>query len=72
MTRDQDDAYAASIGRILDAIAQTGGDRGDVDSRETMRALTLQIDSILRAEHGRWIMFSMDRLKQFGFHFDTF
>jgi hypothetical protein len=72
MTKDHNDAYAASIGRILDAIAQTGGDRGDIDSRETMRMLTLQINSILRAEHGRWIMFSMDRLKQFGFHFDTF
>jgi len=72
MTRDAGDAYAESIGRILDAIAQTGGDRGDVDTRETMRALTLQINGILRAEHGRWIVFSIDRLKQFGFHFDTF
>src|SRR5262249_18437797 len=72
MTRDQNDAYASAIGGILDAIAQTGGDRGDVDARETMRILTLQVNAILRAEHGRWIMFSMDRLKQFGFHFDTF
>src|SRR5262245_13635749 len=72
MTRDPSDAYAASIARILDVIAQTGGDRVDVDSRETMRVLTLQINALLRAEHGRWIMFSMDRLRQFGFHFDTF
>jgi hypothetical protein len=72
MTRDQDDAYAASIERILDAIAQIGGDRGDVDSRETRRLLTLQVNAALRAEHGRWIVFSIDRLRQFGFHFDTF
>jgi len=72
MTRDPRDAYTSSIGRILDAIAQTGTDRGDVDSRETMRILTLQVNAVLRAEHGRWIMFSLDRLQQFGFHFDSF
>ena len=73
MTVDPTDAYAISIGRILDAItAETGGDRPGVDSRETTRRLTLQINAILRAERGRWIMFSMDRLRQFGFHFDTF
>jgi hypothetical protein len=73
MAVDPSDAYATSIGRILDAIAaETGGDRASVDARETTRRLTAQINSILRAEHGRWIMFSMDRLRQFGFHFDTF
>jgi hypothetical protein len=34
--------------------------------------LSGDVERILRAEHGRWIMFSMDRLQQFGFHFDTF
>jgi hypothetical protein len=73
MTVDRTDGYAASIARILSAIAtHTGGDRGDVDTRETTRLLAADIERILRAEHGRWIMFSMDRLKQFGFHFDTF
>jgi hypothetical protein len=73
MTVDRTDEYAASISRILSAIAtHTGGDRGDVDARETTRLLSADIDRILRSEHGRWIMFSMDRLKQFGFHFDTF
>ena len=68
-----EDAYATSIVRILDAIAaETGGDRSSKDSRDTTRRLTLQINAILRAEQGRWIMFSMDRLRQFGFHFDTF
>jgi hypothetical protein len=73
MTVEPTDSYAASISRLLEAIdAQTGGDRGDTDTRQVMRALTAQIDSILRADHGRWIMFSMDRLLQFGFHFDTY
>jgi hypothetical protein len=73
MTVEPEDAYATSIGRILDAIAaETGGDRSSRDSRDTTRRLTLQINAILRAEQGRWIMFSMDRLRQFGFHFDTF
>jgi len=72
MTRDSSDAYAASIARILDALAQTSGDRGDVDTREVMRALTPQVNAVLRAEYGRWIVFSIDRLRQFGFHFDTF
>jgi hypothetical protein len=73
MTVDPTDTYATSIAQILNAItSETGGDRGDVDPRETTRRLTRQIDGVLRAEHGRWIMFSMDRLQQFGFHFDTF
>jgi hypothetical protein len=73
MTIDAHDAYAPSIARILDAIAAgTGGDRGDVDSGDTMRRLAQQIDAVLRAEHGRWIVFSLDRLHQFGYGFDTF
>jgi hypothetical protein len=73
MTIDPTDAYAATIARIVNLIAsETAGDRASVDSRDTMRLISGQIDSILRAEHGRWIMFSMDRLRQFGFHFDTF
>ena len=73
MTVDADDAYAPSIGRILNAIAtETGGDRGNVDTGDTMRRLRQQIDLILRAEHGRWIVFSLDRFHQFGYRFDKF
>jgi hypothetical protein len=73
MTVEPTDSYATSISRLLDVIeAQTGGDRGDVDTKQVMRVLTTQINSILRADHGRWLMFSMDRLLQFGFHFDTY
>jgi hypothetical protein len=73
MVVDPTDAYAVSARRILDAIqVETGGDRASSDTRETTRRLSVQIDAILRAERGRWIMFSIDRLRQFGFHFDTF
>ena len=73
MTIDAGDEYAVTIGRLLNAIAmETGGDRGNLDAGDTMRRLALQIDAVLRAEHGRWIMFSMDRLHQFGFRFDSF
>ena len=73
MTIDPDAAYASSIARITNTIAaETAGDRGNVDAAETTRRLAQQISQILRAEHGRWIMFSLDRLHQFGFRFDTF
>jgi len=73
MTVDPSDTYAASIERILGAIgAYTGGDRGNVDTGQVMHLLSAEINRTLRNEHGRWIMFSMDRLAQFGFHFDTF
>jgi hypothetical protein len=73
MTVDPSDAHAASIGRIVDVLAiEMGGDRSGADSAETTRRIASQIGSILRADHGRWVMFSLDRLQQFGFHFDTF
>jgi len=73
MTLDRTDAYATSIARILGVLAaEAAGDRGYVDSAAVRGRLTNQISSILRAEHGRWVMFSLDRLRQFGFHSDTF
>jgi hypothetical protein len=72
MTIDPADEYAASIARILNGVAETGADRGNIDTADTMRQLAQQIDAILRAEHGRWIMFSLDRLHQFGYRFDSF
>jgi len=73
MTIEPTDAYADSIAPILNAIAtETTVDRGSVDTAETTRRLALQFNAILRAEHGRWIMFSLDRLHQFGYRFDSF
>jgi hypothetical protein len=73
MSVDPTDTYATAISRIVGAIAaETAGDRGNVDAAQTTRLLTQQINAVLRAEHGRWIMFSLDRLHQFGFRFDSF
>jgi len=73
MTIDPTDAYAASIARIRNAIASgTEVDRGNIDITETTRLLAQQVNAILRAEHGRWLMFSMDRLHQIGIRYDTF
>lgn len=30
------------------------------------------VNRVLRAENGRWLMFSFDRLKQFGYRFETY
>lgn len=35
-------------------------------------ALRREIDLILKNQDGRWVMFSYDRLKQFGFRFDVY
>ncbi len=35
-------------------------------------ALRREIDQILKNQHGRWVMFSYDRLRQFGYRFDKF
>jgi hypothetical protein len=53
------DAYARAYGEILDEI-----ESGPVDLNAIRR--------ILSNEHGRWRLFSIDRLKQFGHHCDTF
>jgi hypothetical protein len=53
------DAYARAYGEILDEI-----DSGPVDVKEIRR--------ILGNEYGRWRVFSIDRLRHFGHHCDTF
>jgi hypothetical protein len=60
MTIDDSDIYVTTYSEILSAIAGSS-----VDS-------TLAIDRALTREHGRWRVFSYERLKQFGFQFDTF
>ena len=35
-------------------------------------ALFVEIEHLLRSERGRWVTFSGDRLRQFGYRFDTF
>ena len=62
---DSEDGYAAAYSDVLAAIrAPAGRDGQSLDAR--------RIDRILDAEHGRWISLSFDRLRQFGYRFDTF
>jgi len=57
---DPTDTYAASRARLLQIIRAPG----DVDAR--------QVDTVLRGVHGAWLMFSIDRLRHFGYKLDTY
>jgi hypothetical protein len=61
MTIDPEDSYAIACSEILAAMRTSDGKR-----------LNAHIDGILNSEHGHWIMFSLDRLRRFGYHVDTF
>src|SRR5205823_5898637 len=64
------DSYVTAYTEVLRAIAA----RTDVtvDGLQNDRALTSDIARIMDAEHGRWIVFSYERLRRFGFGFDTY
>jgi hypothetical protein len=59
------DSYYVAASRLLALThsAFTGGG-ATFDSREVV--------AVLEAEQGRWLLFSVDRLHQFGFRFDTY
>ena len=59
LTADNDGSYALAGSQIRMALL-----RGSPDRRE--------IDRILKNETGRWLMFSYDRLRRFGYRFDTY
>ena len=59
MSPTRGDAYYQAATDILDAFAA-----GATDARA--------IHNILGNEYGRWRLFSIDRLRQFGHHCDTF
>lgn len=61
MTIDPAGAYLQSSTQLLDTLRAPGG-RSDVR----------RINSILDAEQGRWLMLTLGRLRQFGYHLDTF
>jgi hypothetical protein len=62
---DPKDRYATAYSDILRALDAPPDRTG-----QTVNAT--QVDHALRAEHGRWISTSIDRLHRFGYHFDTF
>jgi hypothetical protein len=69
-TGENTDSYVAAYTEVLRAIAN----RSDVttDALKNDAALTSDIARILDAEHGRWIVFSYQRLRKFGFEFDSY
>jgi hypothetical protein len=58
---DPTDSYAAAAADILAALRESPGSRQNSD-----------LDRALDREHGRWVSRSFDRLRAFGFRFDTF
>jgi hypothetical protein len=61
MTRgDPTDSYSDARARLLQIIRAPE----DVDAR--------QIDTVLRGTQGKWLMFSIDRLRHFGYRLDTY
>lgn len=54
-----DDSYAAAISQLRTALGPRAAD-------------TRNINYILRNQQGRWLAFSDDRLRRFGYRFDTF
>ncbi|HEX3702097.1 MAG TPA: hypothetical protein VHU82_02125 [Vicinamibacterales bacterium] len=61
MSPDQTDSYAAAAADILAALREPAG-AGRVND----------VNRALDREHGRWVSDSFDRLRKFGYHFDTF
>ena len=59
---NSDDEYAAAYSEILSEIRKAAAQPIDVR----------QINRTLEGEHGRWLVLSLERLHQFGYHFDTF
>jgi hypothetical protein len=59
LTATLDDSHAPAIGQIRTAVGAV-----QPDSRN--------IDLILRNQQGRWLAFSDDRLRRFGYRFDTY
>ena len=63
---DDRDSHAI-VNAQLAAALKRRGDGTPVDP-----ALHLEIERLLKHEHARWVDFSYDRLRRFGFRFDTF
>ncbi len=62
MIIDPGDAYVVPSSQILAALRSADG--RPLDARHITR--------ILDGENGRWLMFSIERLRQFGYDVDTF
>jgi hypothetical protein len=68
---DPTDSYVTAYSKILAALLAAGA-QASVDGQDFENPLRREIKNILDGEHGRWVMFSYDRLQRFGYHVDTF
>jgi hypothetical protein len=62
MTADPRDTHAGAVAQLAAALR---------DSKDP-GVIVRDIERILKNEHGRWVDFSYDRLKRFGYRFDSF
>jgi tetratricopeptide (TPR) repeat protein len=66
------DSRAVPAGNLLRALRAYPPALSKTGTSLVSAQLRREIDQILKNEHGRWVMFSYDRLRQFGFRFDTY
>ena len=69
MTLDPTDLHADAHRDILRAVSAVDAGASD---EQIERTVGDRVHRALDAERGRWLMFSFDRLRQFGYQFDTF
>jgi hypothetical protein len=65
MKPDTDGSYDNSAAKLLAELRTP-------DGRDVQNVDVRRIDRILNAEQGLWIVRSYERLRKFGYHFDTF
>lgn len=71
LTVDPTDSHASTYAQIIGALRLVdGAPTRDVERRAAV--LKAQINSILSHDYNRWLMFSFDRLWQFGYRFNTY
>jgi hypothetical protein len=64
MTIDPTDSYVALYSDLLSALPAAGASGQKLDP--------VRVGNAVNAERGRWINFSYDRLRQFGYRFESF
>lgn len=71
MSVDSSDSYVGAYSQIL-RVLQHGNTQSGAGTNRIDPMLYRAIRQILKNEQGRWLMFSYDRLRRFGYRFDTF
>jgi hypothetical protein len=72
MTVDPEDSHVKAYSEILRLLEKANGQSDPDGGRGVDSPLYRDIRQVLKNEQGRWLMFSYDRLRQFGYTFDTF